>query len=111
MTVGYATFQPANGTALMAGLAADRRGVVSGLLSLSRNLGLITGASALGAVFAATAGDLAHASAADVGRGLHAAFGVAAGLVVVALGIALRGRSLARRAASGSIASPGLSSG
>jgi len=111
MTVGYATFQPANNTALMAGVAADRRGVVSGLLNLSRNLGLITGASAMGAVFAAVAGDVAHAGAADVARGLHAAFGVAAGLVVVALGIALRGRSLARREASGSIASPGLSSG
>jgi len=111
MTVGYATFQPANNTALMVGVVADRRGVVSGLLNLSRNLGLITGASAMGAVFAAAAGDLAHARAADVSRGLHAAFGVATGLVVIALGVALRVRRLARRQASGSIASPGLSSG
>jgi len=111
LTLGYATFQPANNTALMAGVPADRRGVVSGLLNLSRNLGLIAGASAMGAVFAAVAGDVAHAGAADVARGLHAAFGVATGLVVVALGIALASRRRVRRQASGSIPSPGLSSG
>ncbi len=103
MTVGYATFQPANNTALMAGADAAQRGVVSGLLSLSRNLGLITGASAMGAVFAAGAsGDVARADAASVARGLHAAFGAAAGLLVVALGIALLGRSLVRRPTKGS---------
>jgi len=101
MTTGYATFQPANNTALMAGIAADRRGVVSGLLNLSRNLGLITGASAMGAVFAAAAGDVATAGPAAVARGLHAAFGVAAGLLLVALGVALAGRRLARRGTSG----------
>jgi len=111
MTAGYASFQPANNTALMADVAADRRGVVSGLLNLSRNLGLVTGASAMGAVFAAVAGDVAQAGAADVARGLHAAFGVAAALVAVALGVAAAGRVLARREASGTVASPGLSSG
>ena len=111
MTIGYASFQPANNTALIADVAADRRGVVSGLLNLSRNLGLITGASAMGAVFASVAGDVAHAGAAAVARGLHAAFGVAAALVVAALAVALGGRALARRIASGSAASPGLSSG
>jgi MFS family permease len=101
MTAGYATFQPANNTALMAGVAAERRGVVSGLLNLSRNLGLITGASAMGAVFADAAGDATQAAPAAVVRGLHAAFGVAACLIVVALAIALWGRRQARRSASG----------
>ena len=36
--------------------ARDQRGVVSGMLNLSRNLGLITGASAMGAVFALASG-------------------------------------------------------
>ena len=89
MTVGYASFQPANNTALMADVAADRRGVVSGLLNLSRNLGLISGASAMGAVFTGVAGDVTRAGASAVTHGLHAAFGVAAALVVVALAAAL----------------------
>ena len=52
ITAGYALFQAANNTAVMADIRPDQRGVVSGLLNLSRNLGLITGASAMGAVFA-----------------------------------------------------------
>lgn len=52
LTLGYAVFQTANNTAVMLDVAPDQRGVVSGLLNLSRNLGLVTGASALGAVFA-----------------------------------------------------------
>ena len=103
-TVGYASFQPANNTALLADVDAARRGVVSGLLSLSRNLGLITGAAAMGAVFAvaSSAADVAVADPAAVARGLHAAFGVAAGLVMLALAIATIGRSLVRRPSSGS---------
>lgn len=59
VTTSYALFQTANNTSVMAGASADERGVVSGMLSLSRNLGLITGASAMGALFA-------YASAASV---------------------------------------------
>ena len=50
--VGYALFQTSNNAAVMTGVGAGERGVVSGLLNLSRNLGLITGASLMGAVFA-----------------------------------------------------------
>lgn len=52
ITAGYALFQAANNTAVMNGATSERRGVTSALLGLSRNLGLITGASAMGAVFA-----------------------------------------------------------
>src|SRR5581483_7680471 len=52
LTAHYALFQAANNTAILAGVAADRRGVVAGMLSLARNLGLITGAAGMGAVFA-----------------------------------------------------------
>jgi EmrB/QacA subfamily drug resistance transporter len=79
LTAGYALFQAANNTAVLSDLAADQRGVVSGLLNLSRNLGLITGASVMGAIFAA--------------RGMQFTFGVAAVLVVVALGIAVSARN------------------
>ena len=76
VTPGYALFQAANNTGVMADVAAEQRGVVSGLLTLSRNLGLITGASAMGAVFAA--------------GGLSLSFAVATALVVVALVLARR---------------------
>ncbi len=52
VTAGYALFQAANNTAVMSAIRADQRGVASGLLNLSRNLGLVTGASAMGALFA-----------------------------------------------------------
>lgn len=89
-TAGFATFQAANNTAVMASSEPSQRGVVSGLLTLSRNLGLMTGASAMGAVFAFAAGatDIAQASVSAVATGAHAAFGVAALLIVVALALA-----------------------
>jgi len=91
LTAGYALFQTANNTAVMQDVSPDRRGVVSGLLNLSRNLGLVTGASAMGAVFAlasATA-DVATAPAAAVATGLRVTFAVAAALIAVALAIAV----------------------
>jgi EmrB/QacA subfamily drug resistance transporter len=91
LTAGYALFQAANNTAVMANVTADRRGVVSGVLNLSRNLGLITGASVMGAVFALASAtdDLAGGSAQAVAGGLHVTFAVAAGLLVVALAMAV----------------------
>ncbi|MEO8683362.1 MAG: MFS transporter [Devosia sp.] len=52
ITAGYALFQAANNTAIMNTATGELRGVTSALLGLSRNLGLITGASAMGALFA-----------------------------------------------------------
>lgn len=52
LTPDYQLFQAANNTAVLADVPKDRRGTVSGLLTLSRNIGLIAGASAMGAVFA-----------------------------------------------------------
>lgn len=90
-TAHYALFQAANNTAVMAGADPDRRGAVSGLLAMSRNLGLVSGASALGAVFAAAvpAADAASAGPGAVAVGVRVTFGVAAGLVAVAWVIAM----------------------
>jgi len=87
VTAGYALFQAANNTGIMAHLGPDQRGVVSGMLSLSRNLGLITGASAMGAVFAhaSAASDIATADPLSVTTGMRITFGVATILVGVAL--------------------------
>jgi MFS family permease len=95
MTAGYALFQAANNTAVMSDVGQDQRGVVSGLLNLSRNLGLITGASLIGAVFAlATAATDATTAPPDaVASGMRITFVVAAILITGALAIAIGSRS------------------
>jgi MFS family permease len=74
LTAGYALFQAAANTHAMASAAPEIRGFVSGLLTLSRNIGLIAGASAMGALFAA--------------HGMRPTFLAAAALVLAALAIA-----------------------
>jgi MFS family permease len=93
LTAGYALFQAAYNTAVMTATGAAQRGVTSGLLNLSRNLGLITGASAMGAVFAfaSGSGDVAAASVQAVATGMRTTFAVAAALIVAALAIGLVG--------------------
>ncbi|MBP1205041.1 MFS family permease [Duganella sp. 1411] len=89
LTASYALFQAANNTAVMGDIAADQRGLVSGMLNLSRNLGLVTGASMMGAVFAYFAGasDIAAAPPVAMIRGMHATFAVASALIAAALAI------------------------
>lgn len=93
LTPGYQLFQAANNTAVMIDVHPDRRGVISGMLSLSRNLGLITGASVMGAVFAyaTMSTDITTAHPEAVANGMQITFAVAGILIVVALGIALLG--------------------
>lgn len=92
-TGSYAVFQAANNTGIMADVPQDHRGVISGLLTLSRNLGLVTGASAMGAVFAATFGTTGgvQATPAAVAAGMHLMFAIATGLIVVSLAVATWG--------------------
>lgn len=94
LTASYALFQTANNTAAMTAVGAERRGAMSGMLNLSRNLGLVTGASVMGAVFAAAVGvaDIAGATPEAVAAGMQRTFGVAAGLVLVAVAVAARAR-------------------
>lgn len=91
ITVGYAMFQTANNTAVMKNVRPDQRGVISGVLNLSRNLGLITGTAVMGAVFAFASGatDITTAHAEAVAAGLRMTFTVAAVLIVVALAVAI----------------------
>jgi EmrB/QacA subfamily drug resistance transporter len=97
VTAGYALFQTANNTDVMTDVPADRRGVMSGLVNLARNLGLITGASVMGAVFAHAAGalDVATAPAAAVAAGTRITFAVAAALMAGALAVAVASRAAA----------------
>ncbi|MBV4482083.1 MFS transporter [Pseudomonas khavaziana] len=84
LTTGYSLFQAANNTAVMRDVPSTRRGTVAGLLNLSRNLGLIFGASALGAVFARSSPDVTYATPLSVAAGLHNTFAAAAGLILLA---------------------------
>ena len=96
---GYQIFQAANNTAALADVPKDQRGTASGLLNLSRNAGLIAGASAMGAVFAFGVGstDLAQASPAAIGAGLRLTFLLAGALMVAAIGIYRLGQNLTQR--------------
>jgi EmrB/QacA subfamily drug resistance transporter len=91
LTVGYALFQTANNTAVMTDIRPDQRGVISGMLNLSRNLGLITGASVMGAVFALASAtiDITTARPETVTTGMRSTFAVATILIIVALAIAV----------------------
>jgi hypothetical protein len=100
-TVGYALLQTANNTAVMTDIRPDQRGTVSGMLNLSRNLGLITGASDMGAVFvfvfafASATINITTARPETVATGMQITFAVAAILIVVPLAIVVRSRALA----------------
>ena len=97
VTAGYALFQAANNTVVMTDVAPDQRGVISGMINLARNLGFITGASAMGALFALASrtGDFTTARPEAVAIGMRVTFAVAAALLVVALVIALGSCALA----------------
>jgi MFS family permease len=99
MTSGYALFQAANNTKIMSGSNIAERGVVSGILNLSRNLGLVTGAAAMGAVFAwgTEVHDVMRASPQAVSKGMHATFTVATILIAISLLISSRGIGTQRR--------------
>mgnify|MGYP001355732707 CR=1 FL=1 len=91
ITAGYALFQTANNTAVMTDIRPDQRGVISGVLNLARNLGLVTGASAMGAVFAlaSATSDITAARPDAVATGMRVTFAVGAILIACAVVIAL----------------------
>lgn len=101
LTGGYALFQAANNTAVMAGAAQHQRGVVAGVLTLSRNIGLIAGASLVGAVFVHGVGaaDVTTAAPGDVGTGMRLAYALST-LVLVAAILIARAAAHTRRAAA-----------
>ncbi|MEM1129069.1 MAG: MFS transporter [Pseudomonadota bacterium] len=83
LTPAYQLFLAANNAAAMAATVESQRGTVSGLLGLSRNLGLIFGASAAGVVFAAASGPAVTPQ--DAATGLRFTFLAAGALLSVTL--------------------------
>ena len=98
LTPSYALFQAANNTAVMREVSADHRGAVSGMLGLSRIVGLVAGASILGALFAFASGtpDVGRAAPQAVASGMSVTFTVAAVLVAAALALATLDRGPVR---------------
>ena len=102
VTSGYAMFQTANNASVLARPGSNHRGVAGGLLTLSRNVGQVTGASMMSAVFlhAAHANTVALASADAVGSGMRATMVVASILLLVVLAVVSITRSNARVASA-----------
>lgn len=91
LSPGYQLFQAANNTAIMEKVSEKERGVVSGLLSLSRNIGLISGASVMGSIFSFASGvaEISSASSVALTAGIKSTFFVATILLLLAVAIAL----------------------
>jgi len=87
LTLGYQLFQAANNTMTLADVPKARQGMVSGLLSLSRNMGLIIGASVMGAIFSFGVGtnQFNQATALAIIDGMQFTFLCAGALMIVGL--------------------------
>lgn len=87
LTPGYQLFLAANTTLVLTKAGAAERGAMSGLLGLSRNIGLIIGAAGMGALFARATGrgDVALADAGQIGVAVAISFAVATGLLIAAV--------------------------
>ncbi len=94
LTPGFQFFLAANNTAVMMTAEVGQRGMISGLLGLSRNLGFMTGASVIGAVFAAAVGtpEIAVAAPEVIGLAFSATFLLAAALTAIAILISILSR-------------------
>ncbi|MCA1243912.1 MFS transporter [Stappia stellulata] len=90
LTPAFQLFLAANNTTVLLDASPEQRGRLSGLLGLSRNLGLMTGASLMPSVFVAIlgTGDAAHASGDRVAHAFSMTFTAAAGVALLALGLA-----------------------
>ncbi|ATN34403.1 MFS transporter [Rhizobium sp. ACO-34A] len=98
LTPGYQFFQSANNTAALSNVPKDRRGTVSGTLNLSRNLGLIAGASLMGTIFAfgVGTGEFNSATATAIAAGMRLTFLSAGGMMLVAIVIVFWKRNSAK---------------
>lgn len=86
LTAGYSLFLAANNTAAMTNSGPLESGVISGILNFSRFLGLITGASVMGNVFALASSSTNTPQA--VATGMRTTFAVGTVLLLAAVTIA-----------------------
>lgn len=94
--VGIGMFQSPNNRAIMQAAPLHRLGIASGLLALSRTLGMVTGMPLLGAIFALRVGaaghggpaEISHAAPGDIVAGLSWTFRFAAAVLLVSSALA-----------------------
>ena len=82
----------------MSNISPKIRGSVSGLLNLSRNLGLLTGASMMSTIFASTS-NITNITTADsqmAELGLHAVYQLGVGLLIGAISIQMFNKAVKR---------------
>ena len=91
LTPGFQMFLAANNTAIMLTAPQERRGTISGMLGLSRNLGFMAGAAGMGALFATLSGtgDVGRIVPDAVASAFTVTFLTTAGLVAIALAATL----------------------
>jgi MFS family permease len=87
LSVGYQLFLSANSKNVMTATTSENRGLISGALTLSRNLGLIGGTFILGSAFdfVARASDLSAADPVTMANGLRVTFSVATLFILYSL--------------------------
>ncbi len=98
LTPGFQLFLAANNTSVMVAARNEQRGLLSGLLGLSRHLGFMSGASVMATLFATALGpkDLAATAPEIVAGAFTTTFLFAAGLSLMALALAFFGRPAAQ---------------
>lgn len=102
MAVGYATFLSANNTLTMSAALSHTTGSISGVLNLSRNLGLLTGATLMSSIFA-SASELVDLNTEHIHRmelGLNSVYQCAVVLLMIAIlmqAIAIRRHKVSRK--------------
>lgn len=91
LTPCFQLFLTGNNTAIINAAPEDQRGIISGLMGLSRNLGFMTGASVMATIFISSLGqqDLVHATVSSVGSAFTVTLLTAAGLALISLIITL----------------------
>lgn len=94
---GYQLFLAANTTAVLGSVEARLRGTASGTLNLARNIGMVTGASAMGLLFTTAAGtsDVTAESRSALETGLLVTYLVAAAGLVAAVTVSRRNPDVA----------------
>ncbi len=95
VTIGMATFNSPNNSAIMGAVPRTRLGVASGILSMVRTLGQVTGIAALGAFFmtrvthySGAAVDLSVADPNAIVNALHDQFMLVASLILLGIIVA-----------------------
>ncbi len=95
LTPGFQFFIAANSTRVLLPTTADQRGLLSGLLGLSRNLGFMTGASVMTALFSAAVGsdEITKSSPNVIGSAFTMTFLAAAAATLLAATLMLVGNA------------------